>query len=1259
MDIAEVRKRFEAYAAGTSSGRELRMAVSDGLQTEPQMAPAYNALVSAYFRDVTTDPKLRDAILADIARVSADSSPGAPIPMSRAPLGSSEWQNVGDSTGTDLGEGIGAVPSSRTTGTGSAWDSLDRLNEPAETLTVGSVLKNRYELEAELGRGGMGVVYKALDRANAEFKDRSPYVAIKVLNDEFKRHPLAMQSLAREAKKALTLAHPNVVTVYNFARDGGNVFMVMELLEGRSLDQVLKSGGGLGMPRERVADIVQPLGAALSYAHEQGIVHADFKPSNAFLTNDGAVKVLDFGIARAAQGHARAAEKTVFDVSQLNAISPAYASLEMLNGEPPDVRDDVYALACVTYEILTGRHPFNRIDAVKAREAKLQPAPVRRLPRAQSLALRRGLAFERGNRTPSVAEFVSAFKRAPRSKAWVSALAVFAVAAVAAAVIVPRQLESYRAHQRAVEIAGTDATGMAGALARLRSAPGSFRDRVLVDDKARGAILAYYQSQIADLTKPPQLQFAKAQEKLSELRQLLPDSSTVYGMSQDLGKSANAELAQLMALRDRALRQSVLIPEQGPDSLLDVLALVRQIDPSHKSLIDPLLPKAYGDAAKSALDGGHPDLAHALVAAGVQIAPNDGALLDMQDRVDRELRRVADSKRQGELEQYLAVLNPAAPDFLDKVLASREDVTALASIAPDSPVVKRIESSLGTVVALRVKQRLAAEDVAGAQALMLNIGDLMPESAVSAQRDLILQAANASQSKAFDTLERLRRAVLTGRLGKTGTTGALDLYAQLQRAGSSSDVLADARDYLAFGYLKDARRARLAGDRQRAGSQLEVGRNFQPSSTIQSMLAGEQQQLDEGAKAGGAAQAAAPEIDAARGQFAQSLRSSSLGTKELAALALALDRLESLGASPQEISSGVSAIEDRVLQEVRRLKQQSGADPAQLAQQAAILLPVSDRLAEATKEFRDAAVASELKVRLDALLRQPSAGEQWAGDVKDLTKQLHALVPANDAVFGDARRIPAATFVKAALDARDAKRYKDETKLLAMAREFDPDARLVNEAPPAASPVRAKQEPNDSSPIPSSEQTEANKQRLAAIEALKQRLESQAEAGDVANAAKTANDLRTVLAGNIYVARDVPEAMISAYVHHAKSQFASGKIREALQTLANGERGYGEAVEIKSLQARYAQVADENDSLANAMSLNSAEHRRRLDALRAEAGAEYASMERMLAQTLANRIAEVRATGKTSIATDLLDSGRNLFPAYAASLEQGVTRSSP
>lgn len=326
-------------------------------------------------------------------------------------------------------------PTTRTGSTGSSmWEVDGRLAEgAAQQLYPGSVIRDRFVLVEELGRGGMGVVYKAFDRSRGDVKDR--YVAIKVLNEEFKRHPLAVRALQRESRKAQKLAHPNVVSVHDFDHDGSNVYMVMEFLSGRSLDQVLREDGQGGIPLDPAMGIIKCLAAALSYAHEQEIVHCDFKPSNAFLGTDGKVKVLDFGIARAAPSLQEKADVTKFDAGQLGAISPAYASLEMLQHEQPDVRDDVYAFSCVVYELLTGVHPYQRIDAMKAFQTGLQPRPIRKLSRRQWRALKQGLAFRRADRAPSI-DFLATqlITRPSRVHAWtVAAAACMGVVLLAAA----------------------------------------------------------------------------------------------------------------------------------------------------------------------------------------------------------------------------------------------------------------------------------------------------------------------------------------------------------------------------------------------------------------------------------------------------------------------------------------------------------------------------------------------------------------------------------------------------------------------------------------------------------------------------------------------------------------------------------------------------------------------------------------------------------------------------------------------------------
>lgn len=280
---------------------------------------------------------------------------------------------------------------------------------------IGSKLKDRFLLVEVLGEGGMGVVYKARDIRKDETHDNEPFVAIKVLAKELQQKKILVIALQRETKKAQKLAHPNIITVYDFDRDDENVFMTMEYLEGETLGDILKKSRQKPIEQKLALSIIEQMGRALSYAHKRGIVHSDLKPGNVFVTKSGVVKVLDFGIARAAihpeQQHV---EADMFDASDLQALTPVYASKEMLEGENPDPRDDIYGLAVVACQLLTGEHPYNRFSAKKAHSAGLKPLYINKLPRPIRNALAHALEFDRDKRTESAIQFLQELNLRPR-----------------------------------------------------------------------------------------------------------------------------------------------------------------------------------------------------------------------------------------------------------------------------------------------------------------------------------------------------------------------------------------------------------------------------------------------------------------------------------------------------------------------------------------------------------------------------------------------------------------------------------------------------------------------------------------------------------------------------------------------------------------------------------------------------------------------------------------------------------------------------
>jgi len=327
---------------------------------------------------------------------------------------------------------------------GSANPATGQQSQP---VAVGTTLKERFILEEIIARGGMGVVYKARDLRMEEYRDREPYVAVKVLGDECKSNPDFFMALQRETRKARKLAHPNIGTVYDFDCDGDTVFMTMEYLVGQTLDEFIRKKQLQPSDNKATFSIIRDMGQGLAYAHKNGIVHCDFKPGNVFLTKDGTVKILDFGIARAAtQPDKPPQDATVFDAGKFGALTPPYASCEMLEGDDPDPRDDIYALACVAYELLTGNHPFAREKATTARNRHMKPAHIKGLNKHQWKGLLHGLAFKRSNRTPGVDQFLREFDGENRflglTRSWQMLAGLVFVTLISGAVLLPYMTSS-------------------------------------------------------------------------------------------------------------------------------------------------------------------------------------------------------------------------------------------------------------------------------------------------------------------------------------------------------------------------------------------------------------------------------------------------------------------------------------------------------------------------------------------------------------------------------------------------------------------------------------------------------------------------------------------------------------------------------------------------------------------------------------------------------------------------------------------------
>ena len=212
------------------------------------------------------------------------------------------------------------------------------------TTLKDTVLKKQYFLRELAGSGGMAVVYKAWDQS------RMATLAIKVLNPNLAGDYAFLDHFREEARALARLQHPNIVRFYSLERDGDTAFIVMDYIEGVTLREEMRAGGGQLLP-QRILEIMRGICAALNYAHELGYIHCDIKPANILINQNGTALVADFGIARLAGGASAVTAR---------GGTPGYMSPEQIRGETPTRASDIYALGVLLYEILSGgKRPFS------------------------------------------------------------------------------------------------------------------------------------------------------------------------------------------------------------------------------------------------------------------------------------------------------------------------------------------------------------------------------------------------------------------------------------------------------------------------------------------------------------------------------------------------------------------------------------------------------------------------------------------------------------------------------------------------------------------------------------------------------------------------------------------------------------------------------------------------------------------------------------------------------------------------------------
>ncbi len=504
-------------------------------------------------------------------------------------------------------------------------------------LGPGVTLKGRFVLLERLGQGGMGVVFKAKDLLKVEAQDKNPFVAIKVLTDAFKKFSGSFIALQREASKAQRLAHPNIATVYDFDRDGDTVFMTMEYLQGKPLNRLIKELPEHPISKEKAFDIIEQLCHGLAYAHEKNLIHSDFKPGNCFLLNDGTVKLLDFGIARASTAPGEEKEHTMFDPGKLSAVTPAYATPEMFAGMNPDPRDDIYGLGCVAYQLLAGgKHPYNKVAAPKVKELGIKPKPIKGLDRRQQRTLAKALTVNRDDRIPSVKKFLEGIKPRKSHTRQILLGALFLAIIIGAAGYKPFMAfqEEQSLYTTIEKVKKGDKALLIETIWGLNKLPPEHKRILSVG--LRREIITFYRDRINSVFQPDEgrYDYPQANNLLAQAKRLYPDSVLLSIIEDQLKEKKDRLMTRLTALYQRYLKEKRLTPSANGEDLFSVLTLVRRVDPRHYLLRDESLAGLYLSEAEKRITERKFDEARSYIRSGLELFPDNGRLQALDKQIN-------------------------------------------------------------------------------------------------------------------------------------------------------------------------------------------------------------------------------------------------------------------------------------------------------------------------------------------------------------------------------------------------------------------------------------------------------------------------------------------------------------------------------------------------------------------------------------------------------------------------------------------------
>lgn len=941
-------------------------------------------------------PALTDV---DVTRVA----PKSPPLVSPPPIDTAARTQTGNApTSTQSGTLSG-------TSSSSSWQRVADA-EGGDSVTVGSLLKGRFLLEKEIGRGGMGVVYLARDERKVEARDRDPYVAVKVLNDEFRRHPDSLIALQRESRRSQQLAHDNIVRVFDFDKDGTIVFMTMEYIDGSDLKGLIREKAANGLSLKEARPLIEGMCRGLARAHADGVVHSDFKPGNVMVTRKGIPKVFDFGIARAGKMGDAVGETTVFDAGTLGALTPAYASLEMIEGKEPQNTDDIYALGCVAFELLTGKHPFDKLSAEVARNKGRKPPLVPGLTKRQYKALCAAVAFTREQRLANAMDLVEGLRDLSlRERAM-----PYLMAGIPATVVVVGGaigFLNYRENQRIdsvgsrFEISSVDhyADETAAQLA-LDELDAATRNQLVL---SRGELIErFLVTRVDGYWNPEKNRYDySGAQRVFALRDRLKLYSPTLDSQRATVERSRADLLNTLDSTLTAQIDADAIFETAGDNAVATLARIKAIDPGSGLLKNARLELKYDAAIGQSLDAGRLDEARQRLALAqryfsdspriVSRAQQVGELsaaLAVQQQKEQEAGR-AEAERDQAI-AALAALVAAPADTADwRGRAAEAYRTAAAKVGDDASAGAKLEAEAKRLRSALEAQVKGTADLGSAIDIAGFGLDLFPgDPALAKARQSLLDKQNKLAQDAQTKTQRIdkSRSRIADLLAKPlgSAVWLQDLRTALNEA--RSQIGADSADYAQLRRNVNAGIQTLARERIAAGQLDDAERLARSGQQIDATDAGFAAVIAEVAEARNSArsklaEAQTQKLAEARRSLAALAAKPALTVDWQRSVATAVEQLK--GDSSPETRQLVDGVGDSLAAEIARLTTPQQVPQAKIGLDFGLkLLPKSAKLLEQ-------------RARVDLLQRDNQAKvdqENAEAEVKSRIESVKSAAAAND-----------------------------------------------------------------------------------------------------------------------------------------------------------------------------------------------------------------------------------------------------------------------